>query len=90
MQLGHPPVVQELATTHGVAEMYLPAVLVVGVAHRRRAAALGHDGVRLAEQRFADYRDLETLLTRLDDGAQAGAAGTDHDHVVLVPFEFSH
>ncbi len=56
VQLGHPPVVQELAAAHGVTEMHLPAVLGVHVAHRRRAAALGHHGVRLAEQRFGHHR----------------------------------
>ena len=53
VQFGHPPVVEELAAAHGVAEVDLPVVLGVGVAHRRGAAALGHHGVRLAEQRLA-------------------------------------
>ncbi len=56
VQLGHPPRVEELAAAHRVAEVHLPAVLAVDVAHARRDAALGHDGVRLAEQRLADDR----------------------------------
>lgn len=39
VQLGHTPVVQELSTAHRVAEVSLPIVLRVGVAHRGRAAA---------------------------------------------------
>ncbi len=49
VQLGHTPVVQELSTAHRVAEVSLPIVLRVGVAHRGRAAAFGHDRVGLAE-----------------------------------------
>ena len=56
VQLGHPRVVQELSAAHGVAEVHLPVVLGVDVAHGRRDAALGHHRVRLAEQRLADDR----------------------------------
>ncbi len=90
VQFGHAPVVEELAPAHGVLEMGLPAVLVVGIAHGGRAAALGHDGVRLAEQGFADHRHRQPVLTGLDDRTQTGAAGADHEHVVLVPFDFRH
>jgi hypothetical protein len=62
MELGHPPVVEHLPATHGVAEVHLPVVLGVEVAHRRRRAALGHHGVRLAEQRLADHGDPGTGL----------------------------
>ena len=90
VQLGHPPVVQELPTAHRVAEVGLPVVLRVGVTHRRRAAALGHDRVGLTEQRLGHHRDLETAFARLDDRAQTCAAGTNHDDVVGVPFDLSH
>ena len=53
VQLGHAPVVQVLAAAHRVGEVHAPAVAVVDVGHRRRHAAFGHDGVRLAEQRLA-------------------------------------
>ena len=36
------------------------------------------------------HRDAQTPFPGLDDRAQSRAAGTDHDNVVLVPFEFSH
>ena len=54
VQFGHAPVVEVLAAAHGVGEVDPPVVAVVDVAHRRRHAAFGHDGVRLAEQRLAD------------------------------------
>ena len=56
VQLGHPPVVQHLAAADRVAEVDLPVVLRVHVAHRRRDATLGHHRVGLAEQRLADQR----------------------------------
>ena len=40
-------------------EVHLPVVVRVGVAHRRRAAALGHHRVGLAEQRLGHHRDLQ-------------------------------
>ena len=66
MQLGHPPVVEELAAAHGVGEMHLPTVFGVGVAHRRGATAFGHHRVGLAEQRFAHYRDPQAALPGFD------------------------
>jgi hypothetical protein len=68
VQLGHPRVVQELAAAHRVAEVHLPVVLGVGVAHRGGGAALGHHGVSLAEQRLGQDRRAHSLLARLDRG----------------------
>ena len=81
MKLSHPPVVDHLAASHGVLEMDLPVVLGVDVAQRGGNPALGHDRVRLAEQRLADDSDTHTSRGRFDRGAQAGAAGADHEHV---------
>jgi hypothetical protein len=50
VQLGHAVVVEHLAPAHGVAEVDHPVVLGVDVAHGGGDAALGHDGVGLAEQ----------------------------------------
>ena len=82
VQLGHAPVVDVLAAAHGVGEMDLPAVAIVDVAHGRGHAALGHDGVRLAEQRFADEADGDAGRGRLDGRAQTRAAGADDQDVV--------
>ena len=83
MELGHAPVVQELAATHRVAEVDLPAVARVDVAERCRGPAFGHDGVRLAEERLGDDAGVEAAVTALDGGAQAGAAGTHDEDVML-------
>ncbi len=90
VQLGHAPVVQVLAAAHGVGEVDLPAVAIVDVGHRRRHAALGHDGVGLAEQRLADQADRDAGGRGLDGRAQAGAAGADDQDVVLVRLVNGH
>ena len=59
VQLRHPPVVHVLAAAHRVGEMDLPVVAIVDVGERRGDAALGHHGVRLAQQRFADEPDRD-------------------------------
>ena len=84
VDLRHAPVVQHLAAAHGVAEVDLPVVLGPHVAHGGGHAALGHDRVRLAEQRLADERDPQAALLGLDGGPQPGAAGADDDDVVVV------
>ncbi len=90
VELGHPPVVQHLAAAHRVAEVDLPVVLRVDVAHRRGHAALGHHRVGLAEQRLADEGHPQPALLGLDRRPQPGAAGADHDHVVLVRLVLGH
>ena len=87
VQLGHPRVVQELAAAHRVAEVHHPVVVRVDVAHRRRAAALGHDRVRLAEQRLGDDRGPLARQPRLDRRPQPGAARADDDDVVGEPLD---
>ena len=57
VELGHPPVVDVLPAAHRVGEVDLPVVAVIDVGERRGDAALGHDGVRLAEQRLAHEPD---------------------------------
>ena len=90
VQLGHPRVVEELPAAHGVAEVRLPGVLLVRVAHGGGDPALGHDGVRLAEQRLADDGGPQSLLPSLDRRPQARSPGADDDDVVLVPLEVGH
>jgi hypothetical protein len=81
VELRHAPVVEHLAAAHGVAEVDLPVVLG-HVAQRRGDAALGHDGVRLAEQRLADERGAGAHAPSLDGRAQPGAARADDEDVV--------
>jgi len=77
VQFGHPPVVEELAASLRVAVVDLPVVVRVHVAHGGGAAALGHHGVRLAEQGLGDDRGFLPLQTGLDRRAQPGAARAD-------------
>jgi hypothetical protein len=84
VELGHAPVVQHLAATHGVSEVDLPVVLRPHVAEGRRDAALGHHGVGLAEERLADQRGARSLGRGLDGGADPGAPRPHDDDVVLV------
>src|SRR6185503_4706584 len=88
VQLGHAPVVDVLPAAHGVGEVHAPVVAIVDVAHRRGHAALGHHGVRFAEQRFADETDLDAVRRRFDRRAQAGAARADDEYVVFSSLIF--
>src|SRR5512134_2646101 len=54
VDLRHPPVVEKLATAHGIAKMNLPVIFRINVAHGRGDASFGHYGVSLAQKRFAD------------------------------------
>ena len=69
------------------AHVHLPAVLGIGVAHGGRAAALGHHGVGLPEQRLGHHGHPQAPFPGLDHRAQTRAAGADHDHVVGVPLD---
>ncbi len=84
VDLGHLPLVEHLPAAHGIAEVRLPGVLGPDVGHRGRDTALGHDGVRLAEQALADDGDAGALLVGLQRGPQARSARADHDDVVCV------
>jgi len=87
VQLGHAPVVEQLAAAHGVAEVDAPVVLLPHVAERGRDAALGHDRVGLAEKRLADERGARAPGGGFDRRAEPGAAGADDDHVVVVTLD---
>ena len=86
VQLGHAPVVDVLAAAHRIGKVDLPAVAIVDVTHRRRHAALGHDGVRLAEQRFADQADGDARRGRFNGRAQSRTARADDEDVVFKNF----
>ncbi len=90
VQLGHAPVVDVLAAAHGVGEVDLPVVAVVHVGQRRGDAALGHDGVRLAQERLAHQPHRHPARRRLDGGPQPRPAGADDQHVVLVRLVLRH
>jgi hypothetical protein len=82
--LRHPPVVEELAALERIDKVLAPGVVRVHVAHRGCDAALGHDGVRLAQQALGHYPDREVLLRGGDRGPKTRAAGADDQDVVLA------
>jgi hypothetical protein len=90
VDLGHPPIGQQLPAAHRVAEMHLPVVLGVHIAERSGDPAFCHHRVRLAEQRLADDRRARPLAGRLDRRAQAGPARSHDDNVERMRFEVGH
>src|SRR5690606_5226915 len=54
------------------------------VAERGRNAALRGNGVRTGREHLGDAGRAQALLGQPEGGAQAGAAGADDEHVVLV------
>ena len=90
VQLRHPPVVHVLAAAHRVGEVDLPVVAIVDVGERRGDAALGHHGMRLAEQRLAHEAHRDAGARGFDGRAQTRAAGADDEHVVFVCLIFGH
>ena len=90
VELGHPPLVEELAAAHRVAEVDLPAVAGVGAGQGGGDAALGHDRVGLAQERLAHQRRLRPLRRGLDRRPEARPAGADDHDVVIVLFVLIH
>ncbi len=90
VELRHPPLVEELPSAHGVAEVHLPVVALVDVAHGGGDPALRHHRMGLAEQGLADHGGTGAPLAGLDRGPQPRAPRADHDHVPLLPFHLSH
>src|SRR5215208_5097475 len=82
--LDHPPVVEELAAPHGVDKVLAPGVVGVDVPDRGRDAALGHDGVGLAQQALGNDADRQTVLGRRDSGPETRSSGADDQDVVLA------
>ena len=76
-------VAQPVAALDGVVEVEAPVVLA-HVAERGGDAALRRHRVRTGREHLADAGGLQALLGQAEGGAQAGAAGADHQHVELV------
>src|ERR1044071_2563660 len=69
--------------------MGAPIIRGINIGHRRRDAALSHDGVCFAEQRLADDADACALRQRFNCRAQPRATRADYQSVVFVVFVFS-
>ena len=81
VDLGHAPVVEQLAALHGVREVRLPAVRAGDVAERRRHPAFGHHRVGLAQEGLTDHQHVEPGLGGGDRAPHASPAGADHQDV---------
>ena len=90
VQFGHAPVVDVLATAHGVGEMHFPVVAIIDIGQRGRDPALGHYRVRFAEQTFANHPDRYAGGGCFDRCAQSCTAGADNKNVVLESFVVGH
>ncbi len=64
--------------------MNLPIISLVRVRQRRSNSALGHHGVRLAEQRFANQSHAHSSGRSFDRRAKASAPGANDQNLVLV------
>ncbi len=76
-------VTQPVRPLDGVEEVVAPVVLA-HVAECGRNTALGGNGVRTGREDLGQAHGLQALGGQAERGAQAGTAGADHDHVVLV------
>ncbi len=90
VQFGHAPVVQVLAAAHGIGEMDAPVIAVVHVGQGGGNAALGHHGVRFAEQRFTDHADVKAGGRRFYGGAQSRPARADDQNVIGIALVLGH
>ena len=70
--------------------MDFPIVAIIDIGERSGDPALGHDGVRFAEQTFANHPDRNARGRSFNGRAQSRAAGADDEHVVLECFIFGH
>ena len=86
VQFRHAPLIDILAAAHRVGEVDFPIVAIVDVGERSGDSPFGHDGVRFAEQTFANHPDRNAGGRRFDGRAQSRAAGTDDKNVVFEMF----
>jgi len=80
-------ITQPVGTLDGVVEMPLPLV-GAHVAERRRHSALRRHRVTAGGKHLGQAGRLQTFLRHAKGGAQSGAAGADHDHIVIMMNEF--
>jgi len=83
MNLRHPPLIEELAAAHRVAEMHFPVVPRIDVGERGRNSPFGHYRMSLSQQRLAHERGPRPERRRLNRRPQPGPARADDHHVVF-------
>ena len=74
MDLRHPPIVEQLAAAHGVAEVRAPIVTRIDICHRRGDPAFRHHRMRFSKQGLANDSNAGSISQRFSGGAQSGPA----------------
>ena len=87
VNLRHAPVVEELSSAHGIAEMRAPVVAFVHIGHRGGNSTFGHNRVCLAKKRFADHADARSVSQGFNRSAQTRTARANNQDVVFVGFK---
>jgi len=90
VQLGHPPTVHVLASTHRVCEVDAPVISIVHICKRSRDSALRHYRMRFAKQRFRDHSNLGAGSRSAHRRPQARASRSNDQNVVLMRQVFGH
>src|SRR5436305_8078232 len=90
VQLSHPPIVYVLAAAHGVGKMDAPVIAIVYVSECRSNPPFGHDSVRLAEERLANYADAHAGCGSFNRSPQSRAAAADDKDIVRERFVSGH
>jgi hypothetical protein len=90
MEFGHAPVIEILTAAHGIGEVYTPVIAVIHIGEGGGNSTFSHNSVSLAEERLTHYSYLYTGCGGFDGGAQAGATGTDDEHIVWISLVLGH
>jgi hypothetical protein len=70
--------------------VYAPVIAVIHVGEGGGYSTFGHNSVSLTEERLTDYSYFHTRCGGFDGGAQTGATGTDHEHIVWISLVLGH
>src|SRR5437868_8369102 len=83
VQLGHAPLIDVLATAHGIGEMHFPIIALIDIGQGGRDPPFRHDRVCFAEKRFPNKTDRNSRCRRYDARAQTSPASADYQHIML-------
>src|SRR6476469_5438600 len=90
VQLGHAPLINVLATAHGIGEMHFPIVALIDIGQGGRDPPFRHDRVCCADKRLTNKTDRNSRYRRFDGRAQNSAASTEYQDIMLESFVIGH
>jgi hypothetical protein len=90
MELSHTPVIQILASAHGVGKVNAPAVPIVNIGHGRSDSTFCHHGMGFAKKRLRHDRDFCARSRSLYRSAQPRASRSDDHDIMLVRDVLGH